>query len=54
MINALWNGPGYLFIFIGFSQQMRQGSFSQPQAVSTVTLRPQTPQVYLLPFFMPR
>ena len=45
--------PGYLFIFIGFSQQMRQAVSAQPQAVSTVTLRPQTPQVYLLPFFMP-
>jgi hypothetical protein len=43
----------YLFILIGFSQQMRWVVSAQPQAVSTVTARPQTPQVYLFPSFIP-
>src|SRR5512135_3344174 len=57
MTASAWNqSPGrlrYLFNFIGFSQQMMWAASAQPHAVSTVTARPQTPQAYLLPFFIP-
>jgi len=39
----------YLFFFIGCSQQMRWAPSAQQQALSTVTARPQTSQLYLLP-----
>jgi hypothetical protein len=35
--------------FIGLSQQIKSQTSAQPQAVSTDTTIPQTPQVYLLP-----
>ena len=39
------------FLAIGFPQQMRTCSSTQPQILSTTTLKPQTLHSYFCPFF---